>query len=116
MEKAAIHAGTIEVAHVAAIAIGQDGFGATGVADVLETGGDGGESFVPGDAGELAGALSTGPLHGVEQALGVVLAIEVAGDFAAKEATGDGMGRVPFEADGLSVFDVDEHGTGIGAI
>ena len=50
VKEAAVHGAEAEHADGARVAVGQDRLGADGVADVLETGGDGVEGFVPGDA------------------------------------------------------------------
>ena len=100
MEEAAIHGAIAKHADGACIAVGQDRFGAVGVGDVLETRGNGVESFIPGDALESLVFLSpeqgtfgeTGfAAEGIEDAIGGVDAVEVFGDFAAEEALGDGM-------------------------
>lgn len=46
----------------------------------------------------------------------MVVAFEVAGDFSAKEAAGNGVIRIALDAGGAPVFDLDEEGAGIGTI
>ena len=49
----------------------------------------------------------------MEQARGRVFALEIARDFAAEEAAGDGVDRVAAELDAAAIFDGDEQGTAV---
>ena len=111
----------------ACIAVGQDGFGAVLVADLLEARGDGGEGFVPGDALEgfvLVARWASGPFGAagfaaqrIEDAVGGVDAVEILGDFAAEEALGDGLGGIAFDFDGAALLvDRDQDGAGVRAV
>ena len=75
------------------------------------------EGFVPGDGGEIAFAFGAGAAEGVEQTVGGVFVIEVAGYFAAEEAAGDGVVGVAAEtAAVILLVDIDEERAGVGAI
>lgn len=82
----------------------------------LEAGGDEVEGGVPGDAFEAAFAFGTDAAEGVLQAVGMVLAFEVLGDFSAEESPRYGVVGIAFQLGGATVFDVYQHGAGIGTI
>jgi hypothetical protein len=69
------------------------------------------ERLVPGDADELTLAAPAGALHGIKEAVGMVLAapIEAAADARAELGVLDPVGRavVSLDADDLAVLDVD---------
>ncbi len=116
MEEAPVHAGALQVTHRAAVAVGQDGFGAEFGGDGLQARGDFVESFVPRDARKAAFAFRADAALRVEQAAGRVLALEIAGDFSAQESAGDGMIGIAAQAAAAAVFDVDQQTASVGAI
>ncbi len=116
VEEAQIHAGAVEQSHGAGIAVRQDGFRAVLGSDGAQAAGDGVESFIPGDALELAGTLGADSLLRIKQAVGGILALQVAGDFAAQEAAGNGMIWVSTQPGTFSVIYIDEQRAAVGAI
>ena len=101
MEEPPVEACIHELAHRAGIAVGQDGLWPVfGGRDLLEPAGDFADGVGPGDALELPVPLLAGAAQGVEQTLGVVDAIEIAGDLLAQEAAREGMVAVAAELDG----------------
>ena len=69
MEEAAVHAGAVEQAHGAGVAVGQNRFGAELLRDGGQAARDGVERFVPGDAREAAFAFGAGAPLRIEQAV-----------------------------------------------
>ncbi len=78
--------------------------------------GDGVERLVPGDAFEAAFALGADAPLRIEQAVGMILALEVVRHFAAQESARDRMRRVAAQLRAAAVFDIDQQGAGVGAI
>jgi hypothetical protein len=105
MEEAAVHGGALEIAECAAVGVGEEGFGSMGGDDLVESDRDLVEGIVPGDGFELGRALGTGAAEGCGEAIGVILTLEVASDFGAEEALGDGVGRVTAKMGGFAVLD-----------
>ena len=105
MEEAAVHGAVAEHADGAGVAVGQDGFGAVLLGDGREpmrrsassassqemrsklSASLPGGQWTLGDAGAAA--------HGIEQPIGRVDAIEIAGDLAAEETAGDRVAGSP---------------------
>ena len=116
MEEAAVHAGAVEQAHGAGVAVGQNRLGAVLLRDGGQAARDGVERFIPGDAREAAFAFGAGALLRIEQAVGRIFALQILRDFAAQEPARDGMGGVAAQAGGAAVFHVDQQGAGVGAI
>jgi hypothetical protein len=52
----------------------------------------------------------------MEQAAGVIDSLKIARDLRAQETARGWMTRVSRDFDGAAVFDLDQHGAGIGAI
>ena len=90
--------------------------GPNSVADGEQAVGDGIERFVPGDAFEAAFALGADAPLRIEQAIGVILALEIPGDFAAEKSARDRMRRVATQLRAASVIDINEQRAGVGAI
>ena len=116
VKETAIHAGVVEQPHGPGVAIGQDGFGAELGGDGLEARGDGVQRIIPGDALEAAFAFGADAALRIEQALGVILALQILRHFAAEKAAGDGVGRIAAQFRAAAVFHRDHERTAIGAI
>src|SRR5690349_3334242 len=82
-KKTAVHAGALQEAHRAAIAVRQNSFGSGFGGDGLEAPGDFIERIIPGDAREAALTFDAYAPQRVEEPLGRIFAFQVAGDFAA---------------------------------
>jgi hypothetical protein len=52
----------------------------------------------------------------IEQAVRRVFALQILRDFAAQEPARDGMGWIAAQASGAAVLNMDQEGTGVGAI
>ena len=52
----------------------------------------------------------------IEQAVGRVFALQIAGDFAAQKSARDGMLGIAAQAGAFAVLDVDQQGAGVGTI
>ncbi len=91
MKEAPIHAGTIEQSHGAGVTVRKNRLRTATVGDVAEFGCDLVESLIPRNAGKVPRAFGTDAAHGKQQAVFVVLAIEVARHFPTEKAAGDGM-------------------------
>ena len=111
MEEAAVHARALQIAHGAAVAVGQDGFGAELSGDGFQSRGDFFERFFPGDAREAAFALWSDAALRIQQAVGRVFAFEIASDLAAEKAARDGMLGIATQAAAFAVLDVDQEGS-----
>ncbi len=113
----AVDAVALHVPHGAGIEIGPDGFGPVLGLDSGKARGNLGHGLVPRDALELTGALRPGALQRVLEAIGVVDALGVAGDFLA-----DDPGRVgvilgaTHAANGAIVHEINIEGAGRRAI
>jgi len=109
VEEAAVHSRAIEEAHGAGVGVRQDGLCTVFCGNGFQFGRDGVDGLGPGDATELAAAFGANAGERVEEAVWVVFAVEVFGDFAAEETLSDGVIGVAFEAGGVSGFvDLDE--------
>ena len=75
------------------------------------------ERLVPRDRARSC-PLPLGPTRrsGVQQPVGVIRALEVAGDLRAEEAARERMVRIAGDADRAAVLDRDEHRAGVGAV
>jgi len=98
VKEATVHARAVKKAHSASVRIRQDGLGAVFGGDRLQSSGDRVDGFRPGDTAELARTFGASAGEWVEEAVGVVFAVEVFGDFTAEEALRDGVVGVAFEA------------------
>ncbi len=106
----------VDQAHGAGGAVDPGGFAAVLVGGGGEASDRAVERFVPGDAGVLAAALGAGAAHGVEDAVGVVHPLGVAGDLVADHPGGVGVIRAAHCANGPLVQHLDVEGAGAGAV
>ena len=91
VEEAAVHAGAVQQAHGAGVAVGQHRLRSELIGDRHEFSGDRVQRFVPGDAGEPAVAFCADALLRIEQTVRRILAVQVSGHFAAEKAASDGV-------------------------
>jgi hypothetical protein len=75
------------------------------------------QSSIPGNAFELSAAFGSCSLERVKQPIEVILAVQILGHFATKEAAGDRVIGVAAQTSSAALFVyVNEQGTGIWAI
>src|SRR5690348_14062959 len=117
MEETPIKAASVKLTHRSGIGVGQDRLRAVfRFGDVAKAMCDGINGLVPTDADELSLAFRADALHRVEQALGMIDALQIARDFLAEEAFGEGMFGIAAEFDGPSIADGHDHAAGVWTI
>ena len=116
VEEAAVHAGVIQQAHGAGVAVGQHGFRTEFAHGGRKAGGDGVYRLIPTDARELAGTLGSGPFLRVKKAIGGVFAFQILGDFSAQKALRYRVIGVAAQPGADAIFHVDEQPAGVRTI
>ena len=106
----------VQRALVAQVAVVHDRLRAVLVDDVRPALLDLEKRLVVGDALELAAALGPDALHGVKQAVGVVVMLGVVLELHAQATTRHGMVRIAGDLHQLAVLDVVQKGAGIGTV
>lgn len=91
MEESPIHSRAVQHAHGASVRVGKDRFGPILSGDRLEPGCNRVDGFGPGNASKRATAFRAGSCEWIEESIGIVFAIEILGDLAAKKSLSDGM-------------------------
>src|SRR6202158_1675975 len=136
MEETAVHGSAVEHAERSSVRVGQDGFGAAFGSDPAQTLGNLVESLVPRDAFKsrsirwsdgVAGrprpsfpqgnrSLRLYASHRIQLPIRRVNAVQILGDFGAKESAGNGMLRIALNFGSAAVFDSDQNAAGVRAI
>src|SRR5260370_36032502 len=121
MEEWAVHGGVVEGAERSSIRVGQDGFGAVFANDPAQSPLNFVKSLIPGDAfksrltrwsdGRPRPSFPQGscplrlhPSHRIQHAIRRVHAVQILGDFGAKESAGNGMLGIALDFGGAAVF------------
>src|SRR6202521_3483547 len=123
MEETAVHGSTVECAERSTVRVGQDGFGAVFGSDPAQALRNFVESLVPGYALKSR-RWSDGrprPLrlhssHRIQHPIRRVHAVQILGDFGAKESAGDRMLTIALNLGGAAVFDSDQDAEGVTAV
>lgn len=119
MKEPTVHGGAVKDSKIAAIGIGENGFGAELAADGLKARGDGIESSIPRDAleGGFGGcAFRCDAAQRIEDAIGGVNTVKVFGNFCAEKAARDGVRRIALNLRSPSIVNGDEDTAGVGTI
>src|ERR1700686_3970456 len=141
MEETAVHGSAVERAERSSVRVGQYGFRAVFGSDPTQALRDFAESLVPGDAfksrligwsdgcprkpalSTVEGSFAQGscPLrfhssHRIQHPIRRVHAVQILGDFGAKESAGDRMLRIALNLGGAAVFDSDQDAAGVRAV
>src|ERR1700687_5192379 len=139
MEETAVHGSTVECAERSTVRVGQDGFGAVFGSDPAQALRNFVESLVPGYAlksrrwsdgrprkpalSAVEGSFRQGscplrlhPSHRIQHAIRRVHAVQILGDFGAKESAGYGMLGIALNFGGAAVFDSDQDAAGVRAV
>ena len=117
VEEAAVHAGAVEQAHGAGVAVGQDGFRAELGGDGVQARGDGVERFVPGDA--LEAAFAFGARRGAADragARGEYSRSRYCATLPHRKPRVTGCAGSPRSLRAAAVFDGDQQGAAVRAI
>src|SRR6266852_2888591 len=134
MEETTVHGSAVERAESTSVRVGQYGFGAIFVSDPAQAMRNFVESLVPGDAFKsglirwsdgMAGRgrpalhsleqwspLRLHPSHRIQHAIRRVHAVQILGDFGAKESAGNGVPGITLNLGGAAVFDGDQDAAG----
>ncbi len=117
VEEAAVHSTAVDHPHGTGVAVRKDCFRPVFLADVTKALRNCAQSLIPGGLNEFAVAFRADSLQRVHEAIRVVVALQVLGNFAAEKAASDGMLGIAAEVRpvALAVY-IDEQRTAVRAV